>query len=189
MKDNVISVLKTAAILFVIGFACTLILAFCNSLTAGKIAALSAKKEQEAMISALPDAESFDEVKIGSDSGVDAVFAGTNSANEIVGYCVKVAPIGYGGEISMIVGIKADGTVSGVDIISMSETAGLGAKAKNEEFRDMYKGKSGEITVKKSGTPSDKEISAISGATVTSKAVTSGVNAALTAVDEIMRIG
>lgn len=189
MKNNIASIIKTAAVLFTIGFVCTLILALCNSLTADKIAVLAEQKEQTAMAEALPDATSFEEVKINGESGVNAVFAGKNEKGEIAGYCVKVAPLGYGGEISMIVGIKADGTVSGVDITDMNETAGLGAKAKNAEFRDMYKGKSGEISVKKSGTPSDTEISAISGATVTSKAVTSGVNAALAAVDEIMAIG
>lgn len=184
-ENNAVSILKTAIVLFVIGFACTLILSLCNNLTKDKIAVLSQQKEQEAMASALSGADSFEKVEGNFGDGVNAVYAGKNDNGDIAGYCVKVVPTGYGGEISMMVGIKADGTVSGVDIISMSETPGLGAKAKNQEFRDMYVGKGGEISVIKSGTPSDTEISAISGATITSKAVTSGVNSALAAVNEI----
>ncbi len=81
----------------------------------------------------------------------------------------------------MVVGIAADGAVSGVSIISMSETSGLGANAAKEGFRSQFAGKSGTLAVNKDGG----EIDAITGATITSRAVTRGVNAALAAVAEL----
>ncbi len=185
MKENVRSIIKTGAILLVIGFVCTLLLALCNSMTKDRIASLAANAEQEAMASTLPIADKF--VKLQYDGGgiVTAVYEGKSEDKTVVGYCVKAEPIGYGGTISMIVGIDTDGKVTGVDIVSMSETPGLGAKASNPEFTDGFVGKSAGIKVKKSGAPNDDEISAISGATVTSKAVTEGVNAAIAATESL----
>ena len=114
------------------------------------------------------------------------IYEGKTKDKKVIGHCIKVEPIGYGGAISMIVGVGDDGKVRGVKIISMSETPGLGARANEPGFTDAYKGKSGDIKVKKSGTPADNEISAISGATITSKAVTEGVNLAV-AVAESLR--
>ena len=79
----------------------------------------------------------------------------------------------------MIIGVCKQATVTGVKITSLSETPGLGAKASNEEFTKQYYGLEEGISVIKSGMPNGNEISAISGATITSKAVTEGVNAAL----------
>ncbi len=97
---------------------------------------------------------------------------------EVISYVVGVAPKGYGGAIEMLVALDTDAVVTGVKIISFSETPGLGANAKKAEFTDKYKGKSGEISVVK-GTPGDNEIDAITSATITTKAVTSGVNTAI----------
>ena len=88
----------------------------------------------------------------------------------------------------MMVGLDSDFAISGVTIINMSETPGLGSRASDEKFIKQYdnlKGLDGEIDVIKSGTPEGNEIVAISGATVTSKAVTRGVNAAVSAVKEM----
>ncbi len=133
------------------------------------------------MIETLPDAKTFDEVEYGDNPIVKAVYEGKGADGKTAGYCVKAEPNGYGGAISMMVGVDGEGVVRGVKIITMSETPGLGARAKEPEFTGGYEGKSGEIKVKKSGTPGDSEISAISGATITSKAVTEGVNAAIEA--------
>lgn len=94
------------------------------------------------------------------------------AGDRIVGYCVSTSSQGYGGEISMMVGIGCDMTVKGVRIISMSETAGLGSKTKNDSFLDLFKGSSGPFEV-------GNNVDAISGATISSKAVTDGVNKAL----------
>ena len=91
-----------------------------------------------------------------------------------------VAPRGFGGEIVMIVGVNTEGVVTGVVITEMSETAGLGAKADDPSFLSQYVGKSGSLTVVK-GNAGETQISAITGATVTSRAVTDGVLAAMKA--------
>lgn len=185
MKDNIRSIVKTGLVLFAIGFICTFILAVCNDMTKDTIAKLNAETERAAMTATLGDARVFDKIHNLSSDVVTDVYKGKDDSGNTVGYCVKATPIGYGGEISMIVGISSDCKVTGVDIVSMSETPGLGAKADDESFYNQYIGKSATVGVKKSGTPAANEISAISGATLTSKAVTEGINAALEIVREL----
>ena len=91
------------------------------------------------------------------------------------GYCVSVLPQGYGGEIDMLVGVCPDRSVKGVEIISMSETPGVGSRVKSDEnFLPQFAGKSGPF---EPGNGAD----AISGASISSRAVMDGVNAAITA--------
>ena len=85
----------------------------------------------------------------------------------------------------MAVGVDESGAVTGVSIVDMSETSGLGANASPESFRSPYVGKSGSVALRKQGG----EIDALTGATVTSTAVTRGVNAALAAAAELIREG
>ena len=99
-----------------------------------------------------------------------------------LGYVVRVSPNGFGGAIDMMVGISADGTVTGVAIVSQSETASLGANCTREDFRAQFTGRSGTLAVSKDGG----EIDALTGATVTSRAVTQGVNTALAFVKEVL---
>lgn len=189
MKENVRSIVKTGFILFVIGFLCTLILSVCNYMTKDTRERLAAASEREAMVATLSEADHFVKLPHIDEGIVKGVFEGVDKDKNIVGYCVKVYPIGYGGTISMVVGVNTNGEVTGVDIVSMSETPGLGAKASDEGFVGQYTGKMSQIKVIKSGTPNENEISAISGATVTSKAVTQGVNAALDIVKSLDRGG
>ena len=87
---------------------------------------------------------------------------------------------GYGGDIQISVGILADGTVNGISILSIGETAGLGMNATNPDFYNQYAGKQvASFEVTKNGESGDNMIDALSGATITSRAVTGGVNAAL----------
>ena len=86
----------------------------------------------------------------------------------------------YDGTLELSVGIAADGTVKGVEMLSISETAGLGMKAAEEDYASQYAGKQvEEFTVTKTGATADNEIDAISGATITSDAVTRAVNSGL----------
>lgn len=108
-----------------------------------------------------------------------------DAAGNPVGYVVTVvSSAGYGGNITFHVGIKADGTVTGYSITDISETAGLGMNAKNTgegTFSSQFINKLvDEFKVVKTGAASESEIQAISGATITSKAMTNGVNAAVT---------
>ena len=99
------------------------------------------------------------------------------------GYAVQVAPAGFDGPIDMMVGVDFDGNILGISIISHTETAGLGAVAAattsaGEAFRSQFVGQSGSVSVKKDGGSMD----AITGATITSRAICTGVNAALDCV-------
>ena len=87
---------------------------------------------------------------------------------------------GYGGPISLMVGIKADSTVAGISILASSETPGLGKKAEDKAFSDQFSNKDLDMfTVVKTAAASEDQISAISGATITSRAITDAVNTAL----------
>ena len=148
------------------------LLGLVNAITADKIAAINLEKTNRSMREVLP-ADTYRELRYtGDDAAVAAVY---DAAGQ--GYVVEVTPSGFGGEIDMVVGVGLDGTVTGVSIISMSETSGLGANANRESFRQQYIGKSGALAVSKDGG----EIDALTGATITSRAVTSGVNSAVQA--------
>jgi electron transport complex protein RnfG len=100
---------------------------------------------------------------------------------ETIGYVVTTTTSeGYGGEIQISVGILKDGTVNGVAILTIGETAGLGMKATDEAFYGQYAGKNVEFfSVTKAGASADNEIDALSGATITSNAMTKAVNSAV----------
>lgn len=86
----------------------------------------------------------------------------------------------YGGTVKLAVGLTEDGTIKGIEFLEISDTPGLGLKAEKPEFKDQYVGKKAEsLTVVKGGGANDEQINAISGATITSKATTNAVNAAL----------
>ncbi len=177
-------ILKLAAILFVIAFACTLILVICNNVTEPVIAKLQIESENKAKTEVLPDATGgFESVTAG---GVTEAYRGKAKDGSLAGYCFKVEPSGFGGAITMMVGVNADGEVTGVKITDMTETPGLGAKASDESWISQFTNKKGDLTVVKTGNAGDDEINAISGATITSKAVTDGVNTALKAAEQLM---
>ena len=159
-------------------------LAGVNAITADRIAAIQAEKTQKAIAQVLPGPGTPEEVPLPADAPVAAVYR-LAPEGEPVRYAVEVRPAGFGGEISMMVGVVETGEILGIAIIDHSETAGLGAvaaadTAKGRQFRDQFPGLSGTLAVKKDGGTVD----AISGATVTSRAVTQGVNTALAWVAE-----
>ena len=177
-------IIKTGIILFLITGIAALILASVNNITAPMIAANETEKQMTAMTTVLPDAEKFDEltdvVKI---DGVFGIYAGKNG-DETVGYAVLVESMGYGGAISMVVGVDMEEKITGVDITNQSETPGLGANCAKDEFKNQFVGKTSEITVAKNNAK-ENQIDAITSATITSKAVTKGVNIAVEAVKNI----
>mgnify|MGYP004506649355 CR=1 FL=1 len=188
-KSDIPNIIKTAVILFLITGIAALILAVVNNFTAPIIAENSAKKQAAAMQNVLKDAE-FSEENLAEnvdDPEISEIYKAQKDGSA-AGYVVMVNPNGYNGAISMVVGIDAEGKVSGIDIISQSETAGLGANCVKDEFKDQFVGKSGEISVVKND-PKDNEIDAITSATITSKAVTSGVNKALAAAEKLEEAG
>ena len=172
--------------LLIISAVAALLLALTNSVTASTIAQRNEQANAEARKLVLESAQDFEEVKDAKTDNskgvkVSEIYEAKDASGNTVGYTLKVLPSGYGGTIELMVGIdSANGQVSGINIVSNSETAGLGAKATDPEFSDQYKGKPlEELSVLKNGTPGDTEIKAISGATITSTAVTNGVDAAI----------
>ena len=174
-------IIKVGTILFAITAVAALILAVVNSYTAPVIAQNDKKTQELAMKKVLPSAQNFDKVEFTPEEGscVKEIYSAGDA-----GVAVKAAPKGYGGEISMIVGIDDEFKVTGVEIVSQSETAGLGANCEKEDFRKQFAGKTSGIEVVK-GNAKDNQIDAISSATITSKAVTKGVNEAVDTVKQM----
>ena len=150
-------------------------LAGVNSVTAPAIAALTAEKTQAAIAAVLPGGYDSEITDYTDATGlVSKVYAGE------AGYAFEVTPGGFDNTITMMVGVDKSGNVLGIDIIKHTETAGLGAVADAEtpagqSFRAQFVGTSGSVSVTKDGGTLD----AITGATITSRAVCAGVNAAL----------
>lgn len=192
-KSNKIFIIRLALILFLIVFISTLLLTLCNYLTKDKIAALEQKTANEARQAVIPGAI-FEEIKLSESEEKEFSdeydFKGAYRAEKdgkFSGYCISVAPNGFGGEINMIVGLDANLNYTGIKIISLSETPGLGAKASESEFTKQFSdNKKGKLEVIKNAKKTEEnQINAISGATITSKAVTTGVNNALKIAEQI----
>ena len=174
-ESTVMYVLRLALTLLIITSVVAAALAGVNSVTAPIIAASNEAKTQAAVEAVLPGGgQKIDVPAVEVGVPVSEVYKGEN------GYAVKVAPSGFGGAIEMMVGVDNAGNVLGISIIKHAETPSLGAVAAakgsaGENFRNSFVGLSGTVTVSKDGGEADT----ISGATVTSKAVAVGVNAAL----------
>ena len=174
-ESTVKFVLRLALTLLAITSVVAVCLAGVNMITAPAIAELNAKNTQAAIEAVLPGGG--EEVAFPETALVSKVYASDT------GYAVQVTPGGFDNTITMMVGVDKAGNVLGIDIISHTETAGLGAVADagtpaGEAFRGQFVGKSGSVSVTKDGG----EIDAITGATITSRAVCVGVNAALECV-------
>ncbi|PIE77225.1 MAG: electron transporter [Clostridiales bacterium] len=179
-------IVKLGLILFIISTIAAVALAGTNSITAPIIELQREAKSELARKEVLPTADSFEQVNANDydstvitegdvDVPVIEVYRGV-SAGQTVGYVVKTAPGGYGGAVEVVTGI-AEGVVTGVRVGKHQETPGLGAKSTLPEFYSQYDGKmAATVSVNKTQS-SDSEVQAISGATITSKAVTAGVNA------------
>ena len=168
--------IKYALILFLITGICVGILGAVNQITSPIITENAKKAEEAAMKNLLSESESFEEASGIEDAMVQAVFIG-KKGEETVGYVVKVAPTGYGGTINMLVAMDTSHTIKGISILSHGETPGFGANATKDSFKKQYEEKQAPLAVTKS-QPGENEIEAITGATITSTAVTDAVNAA-----------
>ena len=175
-------ILRLSLTLLVITGVIAAALAGVNSITKDRIAAAKAEKRAQALLVVLPEdkdrAVEADNLPV-LPEGVQSVMVSDS------GYAVEVSPNGFGGPISMMVGVDRDGKILGVAVISHTETPSLGAvagekTAKGQAFRNQYIGLSGQLTV-------GNTVDAISGATITSKAVTAGVNTALECVRLLMQ--
>ena len=189
------NIIKNTLILTSITVVSGLLLGVVYDITKDPIAAAQENTKQEAYRTVLPDAEEFEtdedfdaesalallkENGYNSDE-ITEVAEGKDSAGETVGYVISVTSSeAYDGTLSLSVGIASDGTVKGVEMLDISETAGLGMKADESDFKDQFKDKQVEsFAYTKSGESGDNMIDAISGATITTNSVTNAVNSAL----------
>lgn len=187
------NMLKDAAILFAITLIAGAVLGFVYDVTKAPIAEQEAKAKSEACREVFADAAAFEALE-GSEEEMTAVAAAGGyakvSVNEVLtasdasgaslGYVITVTSHeGYGGDIQFSMGIRNDGTLNGISILSISETAGLGMRAE-EVLKPQFANKNvAQFTYTKSGAVSDDQIDAISSATITTSAVTNAVNAGL----------
>ena len=188
MKISGKFILKVAGTLTVISLVVAALLGVVNMVTEDKIDAINAEKTNQALAAVAPEGAEFTPVEL-SDAAVSAASAyGTlNSMYEMStgGYAMKIVASGSQGSIEMIVGVDANKALTGVSVVSHSETGGIGTKVVNNDpnsagtpVLDQFIGMSGSgsLVVGKTVTP-------ISGATVTTKGITAGCNAALAAVE------
>ncbi|NPV53315.1 MAG: RnfABCDGE type electron transport complex subunit G [Firmicutes bacterium] len=187
-------VIRLGVILMLICGVAAAVLAYVNNVTEDRIAAQKALEEEHALESVLASAREFrdetEKVKTdltGADlSIVQGLYVGYADGRP-VGVAVRVAPAGYGGPIESIVGISLDGVVQGVTVINQQETPGLGANVASQDFEGRFKGKVAGSPVKL--TKDGGDIQALTGATISSRAVTKGVEAALRAFQLMLSKG
>ena len=200
-KSDVRNMMKDAAILFAVTLIAGLVLGFVYELTKEPIRIQQEKAIQEACRAVFADADQFEETslapsgQLSEELAADGVKIGTvydakGADGAHMGYVLQTTSSeGYGGNITLYMGVTLDGKLNGISILDISETPGLGMQAPEvlvPQFRDK---KVQAFTYTKSGSKADSEIDAISGATITTKAVTNAVNAGLRAVNEIMTEG
>lgn len=184
-------VLIPTVCLFVICLVVTALLAGTNLLTKDTIAQQTLLKEQNSRKEVLPAAETFDGVDADGDGTAD-YYQGLDASGRTAGYVFITESKGYGGAIKVMTGITSDAQVSGVVLLEQEETPGLGANAAQESFREQYVGpapEDGFTVLKNGGASADNEVDALTGATISSKAVTEAVNQALTVFWEIQAKG
>ena len=177
-ESDFLYIFRLAAVLLIITSLVAAALAGVNAVTAPVIARMTEEKTQQAIAAVLPGGgQEMADLPAAAYEGselVSKVYKGEN------GYAIEVTPGGFDNSITMMVGVDSEGRVLGIDIIRHTETAGLGAVADAEtpagqNFRSQFVGAGGSVAVVKDGGSMD----AITGATVTSRAVCAGVNAAL----------
>ena len=182
-------IIKNTIALTVITLIAGFLLGAVYDITKAPIAAAQEAAKKEAWQAVFPEAslDDFAAVELDqsvadqviADLGIVATIDEVSSVGEL-GYVVTTTDKeGYGGDIQVTVGITTDGTINGVSILSLSETAGLGMKATEPAFYEQYHGKQTESFYVSKDGGSGEPIDALSGATITSRAVTGAVNAAL----------
>lgn len=196
MKNKII---KDALALTLITLVAGVALGGVYEITKDPIAKQEAQAKAEAYEQVFTDAAAFEEVEMDDTliqtirdqldqegykaQSIEEVMRAEDQSGEMLGYAFTVVTSeGYGGDIRFSMGVQNDGTLNGISILSIGETVGLGMNADTPAFKDQFVGKQVEkLQYTKNGATQDDEINAISGATVTTNAMTNGINAGLCA--------
>ena len=179
-------ILVPAIMLFVIATICTALLAGTNLLTEDRIDELEIQAAMAAKTAVFADATNFsDEKTVDVNGETYTYYEAQGEKGNITGYVFSVTVKSYGGDLSAMVGISAEtDKITGVEITSINDTPGLGMKVNTENFLSQYIERTGIIGVNKNEN-TDTEIQAVSGATISSKAVTDAVNQSFSAYESI----
>ena len=194
--------LKNAMILFVITLVAGVLLGIVYQVTKAPIAYQEQLAQTKANQEVFPDADSFADADLDTAQvkkilegdaayakvGIDSVKIAKDASGKAIGYVLQISSGGYADDIVFTMGLTNDGTLNGISLISISETPGLGMNAQKvlvPQFRSVQVGDLFEVT--KTKKASDNQIEAISGATITSKAVTNGVNAGVLYFQKVLK--
>ena len=196
MKISGKFILKVAGTLTIISLITAFLLGLVNGVTKDKIAAIEAEKTRVAMSAVVPEGSEFsDKLDIpeavaaaaSAQGGTLSELYGVTNGGAEAGYVMKISASGSQGTIVMMVGVDANKAVTGVSVVSHSETSGIGTKVVGNEpnaagvpVLDQFIGMSGAGSL-----VVGKNITAVSGATVSTKGINTGVNAALAAVEAL----
>ena len=196
MKISGKFILKVAGTLTVIALVVAALLGLVNNITADKIAEIDAEKTRVSMSAVVPEGSEFtDKLEISDDVAAAAAaqggklteLYGVKNAGADAGYVMKIAASGSQGTITMMVGVDANKAITGISVVSHAETSGIGTKVMGNEpnaagvpVLDQFMGLSGSGSL-----VVGKTITAISGATVSTKGITMGANAALAAAEAL----
>jgi len=196
------SIIHDAIVLCLITLIAGVALGGVHELTAEPIAIAHEKAANETYREVFPDAVNFrtDEeiaAKLEAAAGdiaaqgfgtVEEVKTALDASDNVIGYIVNATGKGYGGPVQISCGISSEGKLTGLGFLSISETPGLGMRANTPEFRSQFPGKSAaeKLELVKSGEAGEHGVQAISGASITSGAVTNALNAAVYFVNQIM---
>ncbi len=199
MKNSIKAVL-TLTIITIVAGAC---LGYVYELTKDPIALKTLETKMNAYRTVFPEAADFKEDSSLNTDSASQVLAGEGFKDETVDECLLAVDTsgntlghvmtvttsqGYGGDITISMGVSADGTLNGIEILEIGETAGLGMKADTPEFKNQFSGKQvSRFNYTKTGASADYEIDALSGATITTNAMVSAVNAGLAYAESLGR--
>ena len=198
-----------ALVLFVITLIAALALGFVNEITKEPIAQAQAQAKVDACKAVFPsmsetaewDNETGEGLKaaqavvdansVYTGTTVDEILLAKGSTGETLGWIMTLTSSkGYGGKITMTMGVSGDGRLQGIEFLEISETPGLGMKAKDEEFKSQFQDvRVGQYSLAKRNIPGDTEIQAISSATITTAAVTRMLDAGLKVFNEMYKGG
>ncbi len=169
------------------------------SMTKGTIELQELQKKTAAYKEVCPDAETFERVDAAEEliakqdekasPKINEFYVGKTADGQVAGYAASVTAKGFGGDVTMALGLTPDGAVRKIAFTELNETAGLGMEADKAPFKDQFTGRSGELSLIKGTASGEQEISALTGATVTSTAVVNGINAGLAFCEEATKGG
>ncbi len=159
-----------------------LALGFTNAITKGPIDEQTIAAANAARESVLPGMDNFEQIQA-AEEGIDNAYI-AYKGGDIAGYTAQITTQGYGGEIEVMVGMDSSGVITGINVggSNFSETAGLGAKVKNDDFKDQFRGLMPPLVL-------NEDIDAVTAATISSRAVTDAVNRACDFLIGLLEVG